>query len=629
MRKLTIADLNAIVAPRKGVCLSKEYIDTKVSYKWRCESGHTFDMTITSIRVGAWCPMCRKAIGMAEYVEECRAYAKARGGEFLTKTLKNKKSPGTWKCKNGHEWTVPALDVARKNGWCARCAHDRRKITDPKVAHEFAEKHGGKCLTNTVNGIHSIVTFECKEGHTWQTKLTIKNSKSWCPECSKSKSSAKRTTPYSKIVEIVNACGFELKTPEKDYKTKGQKLLLRCSKGHTWRDTIWSIHTLKRACPKCSNRIISKFHTLSELKKIAASHGGVCLSKKYQPVENMEWKCANNHTFKLRTSRIVKGFWCPWCSGYYKHNIEEMRTIAKERGGKCLSNEWKSALSNLSWRCKEGHRWEALPKSILKGHWCPECSHVKPLSLEDFKAYALKHQGECLNTTYKSHVTPIIFKCKEGHTWRTHRKCINDNVWCRICAESRFTDREIKALFNPGIEDAKILGRAMNGECKSNYFIDLNAPLRWKCNKGHEWKASYNWVRKGTWCPKCHDYKRVESFNAEMLSMIRYHQGKLLSLKITDRVKVACKNGHEFTEYKRNIRYGDWCPKCGLKPAYNYPIALAYANQHGGEILTKYKNGLGGTTTVTWKCNKNHTWSAPLRLTIFTKTWCPECEKSK
>ncbi|MBL0073506.1 MAG: hypothetical protein IPP34_17505 [Bacteroidetes bacterium] len=109
--------------------------------------------------------------------------------------------------------------------------------------------------------------------------------------------------------------------------------------------------------------------------------------------------------------------------------------------------------------------------------------------------------------------------------------------------------------------------------------------------------------------------------------MIRYHQGKILSLKITDRVKVACKNGHEFTENKRNIRYGDWCPKCGLKPAYNYPIALAYANQHGGEILTKHKNGLGGTTTVTWKCNKNHTWSAPLRLTIFTKTWCPECEK--
>ena len=57
-------------------------------------------------------------------------------------------------------------------------------------------------------------------------------------------------------------------------------------------------------------------------------------------------------------------------------DIEDMRSAAKFRGGKCLSHSMtKGDLSTkLEWECAQGHRFEASPALILLGgHWCEEC----------------------------------------------------------------------------------------------------------------------------------------------------------------------------------------------------------------------------------------------------------------
>ncbi|MFH1788462.1 MAG: hypothetical protein ABH834_03685 [Candidatus Altiarchaeota archaeon] len=57
-----------------------------------------------------------------------------------------------------------------------------------------------------------------------------------------------------------------------------------------------------------------------------------------------------------------------------KLTIGDMQAIAKERGGKCLSKEYINNHTKLSWQCKKGHVWGAIPNSIKLGHWCPECA---------------------------------------------------------------------------------------------------------------------------------------------------------------------------------------------------------------------------------------------------------------
>lgn len=57
-------------------------------------------------------------------------------------------------------------------------------------------------------------------------------------------------------------------------------------------------------------------------------------------------------------------------------DIEDMRKAAEFRGGKCLSETMTKGemWQPLEWECSEGHRFTAMPGTILLGgHWCDKC----------------------------------------------------------------------------------------------------------------------------------------------------------------------------------------------------------------------------------------------------------------
>lgn len=55
-------------------------------------------------------------------------------------------------------------------------------------------------------------------------------------------------------------------------------------------------------------------------------------------------------------------------------NIEDLKTAAKFRGGKLLSEKMENLEIKLLWECSEGHKFEAKPTTIIKaGHWCEKC----------------------------------------------------------------------------------------------------------------------------------------------------------------------------------------------------------------------------------------------------------------
>ncbi|CAI2177651.1 3765_t:CDS:2 [Funneliformis geosporum] len=51
-----------------------------------------------------------------------------------------------------------------------------------------------------------------------------------------------------------------------------------------------------------------------------------------------------------------------------------MRKFAEKKGGLCLATEYVNRRDPLEWQCKEGHKWKASVKDILKGTWCRRCS---------------------------------------------------------------------------------------------------------------------------------------------------------------------------------------------------------------------------------------------------------------
>jgi nucleoside-diphosphate-sugar epimerase len=56
-----------------------------------------------------------------------------------------------------------------------------------------------------------------------------------------------------------------------------------------------------------------------------------------------------------------------------EYTLQDMQTLAKSRGGECLSKEYSNIKTMLKWKCAFGHTWEATPRLHLTGHWCPKC----------------------------------------------------------------------------------------------------------------------------------------------------------------------------------------------------------------------------------------------------------------
>lgn len=59
-----------------------------------------------------------------------------------------------------------------------------------------------------------------------------------------------------------------------------------------------------------------------------------------------------------------------------KLDINDCRSAAEFRGGKCISNDMTPGDLDhkLEWECAFGHKFQASPRLILKGgHWCPDC----------------------------------------------------------------------------------------------------------------------------------------------------------------------------------------------------------------------------------------------------------------
>jgi len=87
-------------------------------------------------------------------------------------------------------------------------------------------------------------------------------------------------------------------------------------------------------------------------------------------------RCAANHVWNPQIGFLANHHWCAKCHGNAPLTIEQMQEIAAQRGGKCLSTEYKGLKVHLLWQCSLNHEpWLAIPNNV-KNHesWCPHCT---------------------------------------------------------------------------------------------------------------------------------------------------------------------------------------------------------------------------------------------------------------
>ena len=146
-----------------------------------------------------------------------------------------------------------------------------------------------------------------------------------------------------------------------EYINNRTKLKWKCHKGHIWFSTPSTIKS-GHWCAKCSRK---KKLTIEEMQEVALERGGKCLSKKYINTHTkLKWQCHLLHTWEAEPNSIKRGTWCPVCAGVKKPTIEEMRDLAESKGGRCLSRKYVNAHTKLKWKCHKGHIWETTSYSF-------------------------------------------------------------------------------------------------------------------------------------------------------------------------------------------------------------------------------------------------------------------------
>ena len=122
--------------------------------------------------------------------------------------------------------------------------------------------------------------------------------------------------------------------------------------------------------------------------------------------------------------------------------------------------------------------------------------------LEECRFLARNHGGECLSTTYEGNKAKILWRCSNGHEWKTNSNHIKSGKWCPYCAGKRFWSPG-KSHKEAGLEQCQAAAQKQGGECLSTVYMGTVSKLRWRCLEGHEWESTPRDVKHGYWCPFC------------------------------------------------------------------------------------------------------------------------------
>ena len=438
--RLSVKHLHAAAKQHGGKCLSKEYKYANTRYLWRCAENHEWLATLTNVKTGTWCPHCA---GRCQDIEDMRRLAKERGGDCISKEFRGMRSKLRWRCALGHEWeAVPfALKVG---GWCPSCkkgVSERivRAYLEQMCNAPFPSDRPS-WLTNAEGTRLELdgycpslnVAFEHQGRQHYQQKTHFNKARDKSAfDRSQRHDARKKRLCKKKGIHLIEVPQIGIEVPVKDlYRFLEAELAKAGLRPKVSESKI-----------KLDDESVYTPEFYKKFKKVVSQRGGEYLSGAVISVKSkVRLRCEKGHEWEALPDNVIHGSWCPDCSRVRLLTLEKMQALAKERGGVCLSKKYKGVKLHLRWRCSEGHEWRATPDSVIQEHWCPKCARVRigrpgsKYSTEDLHAWAKKKGGRCLAKKYEGVHYKYRWKCAKGHVWENSWANIhNKGQWCRTC----------------------------------------------------------------------------------------------------------------------------------------------------------------------------------------------------
>lgn len=379
-----------LAVSRNGKLLSKNYRNARAHVRWRCEKGHEWRALPDAVKRGSWCPVCGGKFPLT--LAKMRDLAIKFDGKCLSKAYVNSSTRLLWKCADGHEWQAKPDHVIQGH-WCPICASGISEricrallerlagVAFPKARPQWLINSRGNQMELDGYAPDQKLAFEY-QGHQHfnfvsvfhrhdaefeQRRRDDEHKRRLCRQHGIKLMEIPYHVPHSKLQEHIA--------------TVLQRLGLR----------VVNVGQLS-----IGELGVWKSGELARMRHIAASSGGKLLSKFYiNENTKLKWICKKGHEWETTPHNIKRGSWCPVCGRESQsaknraHTIEEMQSLAKAKGGRCLSKQYESCAKKLRWRCKVGHEWSTVPRLVINGHWCPKCARIALRSKAPFGAKSL------------------------------------------------------------------------------------------------------------------------------------------------------------------------------------------------------------------------------------------------
>lgn len=363
-----------------------------------------------------------------------------------------------------------------------------------------------------------------------------------------------------------------------------------------------------------------------------------------------------------------------------------MKSIARKRGGKCISKSYKNAHFKLNWQCEYGHTWRAQPANILRGQWCPICAYNrKRLKLRGLKSFAKRKGGKCFSSNYINSISLLLWECKLGHKWKASANNILRGTWCPICSSGiseRICRKHFEILFKhkfPKTKPKWLISSSgsrmeLDGYCRRlGIAFEYQGQQHYKPNTYFSPKRSFaaqlrNDREKVRICKlkgiilidvpyyinigdmkrfimkKCRE-KRItvktskknisindlEVYSPDVLlelnKIAHSRGGKCLSNKYvnsTYKLKWQCGKGHKWETRPGHIIQGAWCPYCAGRGITIENMQTLAKRKRGSCLSKEYLNP---HTKLKWRCKEGHIWEGTPN-NIRRGKWCPYCSNN-
>lgn len=183
MKKKTIQEMREVANARGGFCLSDEYLDARTPLTWKCSAGHEWSASPANITSHkSWCPYCAGQKSASASIEYMRKVAFDRGGKCVSDIYKNSKTKLLWECMKGHQWEAMPLNVVHKMSWCPECHHPKIKDSELKAKRKKAPNGFWGDLANCKSeALKYKSRVEWMRGNPMSHKSASKNG--WLDEC--------------------------------------------------------------------------------------------------------------------------------------------------------------------------------------------------------------------------------------------------------------------------------------------------------------------------------------------------------------------------------------------------------------------------------------------------------------